>query len=289
MNNAHKIVWLASYPKSGNTWFRVFLANYLSNSNTPADINSLEGGPIASSRQLFDEATGLSSADLTAEEIENLRPEVYKYIAAQSKELLFHKIHDAFTKTSSGMPLIPEEATNCVLYFIRNPLDVAVSFSHHSNVSCEIIVKQMNDNNYAFCKKADRLHNQLCQKLLTWSNHVKSWVDTSGLRLKVIRYEDMKTNPFETFKAAIAFAGMPCDDEKIEKALKFSDFNILQQQEEEKGFKEKSPKSKSFFRKGITGSWKTELSPALVNQIICDHREMMERFGYLDGEGNVVE
>ena len=63
------IIWLASYPKSGNTWFRVFLTNLLSDSDTPANINDLTETSISSSRKLFDDYTGLSSADLTFEEI----------------------------------------------------------------------------------------------------------------------------------------------------------------------------------------------------------------------------
>ncbi|HJX72016.1 MAG TPA: hypothetical protein VJ346_08695, partial [Bacteroidales bacterium] len=74
MNEQKKIVWLASYPKSGNTWFRIFLTNLLNHTNEPVDINNLYPSTIASSRSLFDEATGLESSDLTLDEIELLRP-----------------------------------------------------------------------------------------------------------------------------------------------------------------------------------------------------------------------
>ncbi|KAB2870631.1 MAG: sulfotransferase domain-containing protein, partial [Bacteroidales bacterium] len=99
MDDLRKIVWLASYPKSGNTWFRVFLSNLLSESDQPADINNLYATPIASSRELFDEATGLSSAELTLDEIDILRPGVYSYAARNSKEILFQKVHDAWLLT----------------------------------------------------------------------------------------------------------------------------------------------------------------------------------------------
>ncbi|MEJ2083836.1 MAG: sulfotransferase, partial [Acidobacteriota bacterium] len=35
------IVWLASYPKSGNTWLRAFLMNFLDPGKRPVDINQL--------------------------------------------------------------------------------------------------------------------------------------------------------------------------------------------------------------------------------------------------------
>src|SRR6056297_2434972 len=78
-------IWLASYPKSGNTWFRVFLSNLFSETPEPADINSLHETPIASARQPFDEATGLPSSDLTFEEVDHLRPEVYRFQANETK------------------------------------------------------------------------------------------------------------------------------------------------------------------------------------------------------------
>jgi hypothetical protein len=276
-----KIVWLASYPKSGNTWFRIFLANLQNNGTVPIDINALEKSLMASNRLLFDEATGISSADLTFGEIEALRPEVYEHIARQSEDLVFQKIHDAYTCNISGKPLIPESATRCVLYFVRNPLDVAVSFAHHNNTSCAAIIGEMNNDEYSFYQRPDKLNLQLTQRLLTWSNHVLSWVDDSGLPLKVIRYEDMKERPFETFKAAIEFVGFACNDEQIEKAIRFSSFDILREQEQEKGFREKSPSSKSFFRKGLVGSWKEELSPGEAQTVIQNHHAVMERFGYL--------
>ncbi len=86
---AHKIVWLASYPKSGNTWLRAFLTNCWYDTETPADVNALLGGPIASARQLFDETVGVEAADLTTEEIDCYRPAVYRYIAAQSADTVY--------------------------------------------------------------------------------------------------------------------------------------------------------------------------------------------------------
>lgn len=275
-----RIIWLASYPKSGNTWFRAFLANLLNKTDVPADINELAGGPIASSRQLFDEATGLSSSDMTADEIDNLRPLVYEYIAHNSTETIFHKIHDAYTLTLDGMPLVPQRATLGALYFVRNPLDVAVSFAHHSNLSFETIVTAMNNNDYAFCSKSSRLHMQLRQKLLTWSNHYLSWTSQNDFPVMVMKYEDMKLNPFDSFSSAIKFCGLNFDETEIKEAIRKSSFSELQKQEKEKGFREKSPDSQIFFRKGTIGSWKDELSQNLVDVIRKDHQRVMLQLGY---------
>lgn len=286
MSDNKKIVWLASYPKSGNTWFRVFLSNLLGKTSKPADINELYATPIASNRPLFDEATGLSSADLTQEEIFNLRPEVYLYAAQKTDEIIFQKIHDAWLPTPSGVPMIPSEATKCVIYFIRNPLDVAISFANHLVKPIDVTVKIMANTNYSLSSKPDRLNIQLQQQLLTWSEHVHSWVDSSNLPILVLRYEDMKKNTFETFSKAVKFIGLNVTDDEIQRAIEFSDIKEMQKQEEVKGFNEKPINSPTFFRKGIAGDWKDTLSENLINEICHDHRDMMIRFGYLDNDGN---
>jgi len=282
------IIWLASYPKSGNTWFRVFLTNLLCGGDTPADINNLDRSPIASSRSIFDNELGYEASDLTADEIDRLRPELYSHLAENADEQLYMKIHDAYTHLEDNRPLIPLEATHCALYFIRNPLDVAVSFAHHSGWNCATSLINMANNTFAFCSNPGQLHNQLRQKLLSWSSHVLSWVDQAPFSVCVIRYEDMKLRPLETFSKAVRFAGLDHTDEQIQKAIDFSAFDVVRQQEESKGFKARSPESSRFFRKGQFGSWREELSEEQAIKIVRDHGEVMRRFGYLDEKGKII-
>ena len=282
------IIWLASYPKSGNTWFRIFLTNLLRNSASPANINELEYSPIASAREIFDQNVSFEASDLSADEIDRLRPELYCHLAENLREPLFMKIHDAYTLVTGDQPLIPAAATGSALYFIRNPLDVAVSFAHHNGADYDTAIANMADSTFTFCGKPKQLHNQLRQKLLTWSDHVLTWADAAPFPVCPVRYEDMKTQPLETFSRAVHFAGLPHNEEQIKKALAFSKFEVVQQQEESEGFQEKNAASKRFFRKGESGSWREELSEAQVLRIVADHREVMQRFGYLDERGEIV-
>lgn len=281
MKDLKKIVWLASYPKSGNTWFRTFLTNLLSGADSPADINNLYPATIASSRLLFDEVAGIPSSDLTHDETALLRPDVYRYLAETTHEVIYHKIHDAWIVLPNGKPLIPRDVTRAALYFIRNPLDVVISFAHHSSTTIDKTIDMMNNPDYTFCSRKTKLHNQMRQRLLTWSMHAESWIDLSNLPVMVIRYEDMLQDSFNTFKAAVDFIGIKTNHEKIRKALEFSSFGNMQEQEKEKGFREKSAKAKSFFRKGIAGDWRNTLSGKQIEAIVTHHTDMMERFGYL--------
>jgi hypothetical protein len=284
------IVWLASYPKSGNTWFRVFLTNLLRDCDEPANINELDGGPIASSRAVFDDLMGFEASDLTADEIDRLRPELYIQMAKEKDEEgpLFVKVHDAYTDVGEERPLIPAEATAGALYFIRNPLDVAVSFAHHTGSDYDTAISGMADERFAVCGKPHRLYNQLRQKLLSWSGHVLSWCDRPPFPVCVLRYEDMKSQPLETFEKAAAFAGLKHGAEQIQKALNFSSFEVVRKQEETEGFRERKSPSSLFFRKGRTGSWREELDEKQAQRVVDDHREVMRRFGYLDETGKIV-
>lgn len=282
------IIWLASYPKSGNTWFRVFLTNLRGNGKGPAHINELDSIPIASARGIFDDVAGVESSDLTTEEIERLRPEIYEHIAANSDDTLFMKVHDAYTYVDSATPLFPEKVTLGSIYLIRNPLDVVVSFAHHSGWDYDTAISTMADENYAFCSKAGRLHNQLRQRLLSWSGHVVSWVEAPGFPVCVLRYEDMKQNPVETFEKAVRFSGLEFERKQILRALDLSRFDELQRQENVNGFREKGPHCKAFFRKGEIGSWREELSEKQVDRVINDHRMVMRRFGYLGRDGEIL-
>lgn len=281
------IYWLASYPKSGNTWFRTFLQNLLIDGDQPVEINDLATGNIASGRGWLDEVLGFDTSELDPDEVDRLRPAVYRW-ALHDEEIGYHKIHDAYTSTLDDEPLVSREGTLGALYIIRNPLDVAPSYANHNNSTIDDAIKRMGETGHALCKTRKGLPNQTRQKLLSWSGHVLSWVDAPGLNCHVIRYEDMLENPLETFSGAVRFLKLPDDPARIEKAIRFSDFKLLRSQEEKGVFKEKPPKTEFFFRQGKSGDWKDKLTPEQIQRIITDHAEVMRRFGYLDEAGNPV-
>lgn len=281
------IYWLASYPKSGNTWFRSFLFNFQKNGDSPADINDLSTGSIASNRGWLDDVLGFDTADLSANEVDLLRPAVYQW-ALHDTEVEYHKIHDAYTYTSDGEPLISREGTLGALYIIRNPLDVVPSAAHHWDLSLDETIERMERHDMALAQGRKGLPNQVRQKLLTWSEHVLSWVDAPGLSCLTIRYEDMLSQPVETFTHAVQFLQLPQDAQRIEKAIRFSSFKVLSQQENEKGFKERPSNASRFFRQGQSGGWRETLATAQVDRIIAAHGKVMQRFGYLNAAGQPI-
>ena len=86
-----RIIWLASFPKSGNTWFRCFLSALI---DQEVDINKLRTDAIFSSRRLFDITFDIDSRLLDESEIKNRMPRIIRYYAENSQKLQFCKIHD---------------------------------------------------------------------------------------------------------------------------------------------------------------------------------------------------
>ncbi len=287
------IHWLASYPKSGNTWTRVLFTNYLRDDDEPADINELDGGPIASARAVFDEHVGIEASDLTQDEIERLRPRVYEHVssellAAQGEgdDPMLMKVHDAITLTADGVPLIPAAATAGAIYLLRDPRDVVESFAHHNARDVETMVGRMADPSMAFVDRGSRLHNQLRQRLLTWSGHVESWVDHTDFPVLVVRYEDLADDTVAVFTEMVRFVGLDPDADRVRRAVEFSAFGRLQAQEVESGFGEKMPRASSFFRQGKARAWESSLAPELARRIEADQATVMKRFGYLPDEAD---
>ena len=274
------IYWIASYPKSGNTWFRIFLRNLIEDGERPADINEINTGNIASSRGWLDEVLGFDTAELEPDEVDRLRPEVYRW-SLRAEAAGYHKIHDAYTRTMTGEPLVSREATLGAIYILRNPLDVAPSYANHKHCSIDDAIQSMEQQDHALCRSRNKLPDQTRQKLLTWSGHVLSWVDAPGLSCRVLRYEDMLADPVPTFTKAARFLQLPSDGVRVEKAIRFSDFSELSRQEKEKGFREKPSKAKRFFRQGKSGDWREKLTTGQIQRIIDTHGEVMQRFGFL--------
>jgi hypothetical protein len=281
------IYWLASYPKSGNTWLRALLTNYLRDADEPADINDLDVSGAGFMSENFDEWLGIDSADLTPKQINHYRPLVYEQMATETSAPMFLKVHDAFEVNDEGQPIFSERATAGAIYLIRNPLDVAVSYAHHSDESPDKIIRLMryDDTMLAGSGKGG---GQLPQKLKSWSSHVCSWADAPDLNVRVFRYEDMIKETAEVFTEIVCFAGLEVDESRVRKAVEFSRFERLQAQEAARGFSEKQPTAKSFFRRGKTGAWREVLSDNQVSRIVNHHRTVMRRFGYLDSSDEIL-
>jgi Sulfotransferase domain len=275
-----QIVWLASYPKSGNTWFRSFLTALLKEKEV--DLNQMATDGIFSGKNYVENILDLNADYLSRIQIESYQRIAFSYLSETSNKQLFIKIHDAYTfSKNDGFPLIPEQPTQIAIYFVRNPLDVALSLANHIGKSAEKAIEKFIVNpSGGIVSLQNSANNQFHQPLGTWSMHVESWLTKPKFPVHFMRYEDIKAKPFETFKAAIQAIGLNYSDDQIKFAIEETKFEKLQKKEQEKGFKEKQNPTSNFFFKGQVGRWKEELSNEQIEKIREINEPMMRRFGY---------
>ena len=281
------ISWLVSYPKSGNTWIRFFLTNYLQKSYGPIHTEQIQSISVANNSIDFEKYTGLNPFELTDDEVDLYKPYVYGGISEDflvEKEYCFKKVHDTYSLNKNGIPIFPENYSKCALYLIRNPLDVCTSYANHCSTDIQNIIGFLLNENAVISKKG----LQLRQTLTSWQGHVQSWKNQNLIPIHFVRYEDMLQKPLETFGAVVRFLDLEYDEKRLQRAIGQSDFKLLQQMEQEKGFGEKMQLCKSFFWKGRIGNYRDFLSQEQIDRIVSYNCDTMKEFGYIDENGELT-
>ena len=280
-----ELIWLASYPKSGNTWLRLFL-DRLEHPDESRSINDIRDEGRAFRRLSFDHALGIDSTYLSQDEVEERFPSHLRWAAEHGLLGSWQKTHGAYVTNRLGEPLFDVSVTRGAVLIVRNPLDVTVSYAHHNGVSIERCIEIMEDPEHALLTgvRSDRLG----ERLGTWRAHVAGWLEVSAFPVHLMRYEDMVADPVPTFRAAARFVGLPSDEKAVAAALEKVRFSRLQEQEGREGFAEKSPRASSFFRKGQVGDWRNHLSAEQVARVVRRDAAVMTRLGYLDERGELT-
>lgn len=282
------IVWITSFPKSGNTWTRTFLHNLTrlqSGDQEEQDINELNRFTTWEvNKQYYTKLLGYEpDVEKHRNEIAAVRPKVQEMIADELEGLVFIKTHHALVM-DRGYPVINTAVTSGAIYIVRNPLDVAISYAHHMNGSIDDAIGAMGIEN----TETDGSKKAVYEIYGSWSQHVWSWTRNPHRAIYVMRYEDMLAEPEKTFSGLASHLLLDATPEQIKEAIERSSFNKLKEQEEKEGFREKPKQAKQFFREGRAGQWREILTPAQIDQIINDHGEQMRRFGYLTDSGKPI-
>jgi len=273
-----KLIWLASYPKSGSTWLRAFLHNYILQPGEPYAINRLmdltvgESGATRYRKYDSRPASHYSIAD-----VQRMRPLVHRDLARTQPNHVFVKTHNA-SLLVDGVPLITPAVTAGAIYLVRDPRDIAISFSRHLGRSVDETIAFMADPAAA----TGGTDTKVYERLSSWSVHVHYWTRNASPLLHVVRFEDMLAATREVFAAIIRFLGEEPPEERLARAIRFSSFDELRRQEQRAGFIEQPPESTApFFRIGQTGQWRETLTQEQRLRLERDHAEIMRRFGYL--------
>jgi hypothetical protein len=275
------LVWLASYPKSGNTWVRAILTAYLLDAEDPFDFKSMDAFTASeSSVRDFVAKSGKTREQLEDETVDSFRKEVQQSLSLQDRRPFWVKTHNA-NVVHNGQRLIWPEFTSAAIYIVRNPLDVVDSLADHSGRTIDLAISLLNDPKHVLGGPKS-VHVK--QYLGTWSEHVRSWINEKHFPVHVVRYEDLHSTTFETCTALLKFLGWPLENERLHRSLQRTSFSKLQVAEQERGFAERNPSSRSgrFFRRGQCNSWRSVLSRAQAEMILCkNNAQTMASIGYM--------
>jgi hypothetical protein len=271
------IVWLASYPKSGNTWGRIFLANYLLGTLAPIPINQVHrigiGDAVAHAYRIV--AGGRYDPMDTVGHL-GLREKVLRGIVNNGADLNFVKTHNARDR-AFGVELILPRYTRAAVYILRDPLDVAVSYARHYGVTAAEAAHAISRPDNTTSADATSVK----QYLGDWSAHVTGWTGSADFPVHVMRYEDMMADPQKAFAGLLGFLGIPVEPERLERAVRFSSFDEMKRQESVTPFIERSSNLDRFFHTGASGQWKADLPREDVAFLRERHGKVMSRYGYL--------
>ncbi len=275
------IIWLASYPKSGNTWVRLFLDNLFSDvDDFNINNNLIDQFPL---RQHFE---GISN------NINDLDEFAKNCVAAQSKlnidkKIKILKTHNAFWNWKNGKHYFTDQINTLgVIYIVRDPRNIITSvlnYFHKNNYTDAL--KFMTDNKVLGGHDGE---TGLPTIIGSWQNHYKSWKKFKK-NVLLIKYENLLKNPDYEFLKITDFLNKVgrynFDNKKIIKAINDCEFKNLKKQEDLYGFKGNSETNKKlnqkFFNLGPKNRWENILEEKIIKEIELLFQKEMKELGYI--------
>ena len=283
------IIWLASYPKSGNTWVRSFISSILFSKDGEASFGDLEKIKQYPSKKYFknlvnnlQDINEVKKNWITSQDIINL-----------DNKIKFLKTHHINCKIGND-DFTNKDNTYGAIYIVRDPRNVITSILHHYHKSSYQEAKQFlfDEHNWlGFIKNEyeKNLEKKIPTPISSWQNHYKSWLKREK-NLLLIKYENLISNPNKEFSKIIKYIEnsmeIKIDEEKINRAVHSCSFKNLSELELKSDFAEsvidkKTGKKKKFFNLGPSNDWKKLLDKDIRLEIEEKFKDEMLELGYL--------
>lgn len=279
------IIWLASYPKSGNTWLRSLLASYYFSKDGSFDFKLLDNIDQFPSTQFFRDKKDTFSAP---EDTSNLWLSEQEKIT-QDNKIRFLKTHNALCKINSNS-FTNEKNTLAGIYIIRDPRNIVTSLANHYQVDVNKAFDFMKDEKKALIEKVNERYLGFVP-ILSWVLHQESWIKCTKFPILTIRYEDLQLETFQTFIKVIKFINKLSNLEnlinetKAKKSIISCEFEKLKKLENKNGFSEamvdkKTKKKISFFNLGRKNDYKRLLQTNLIDEMSSLYNQQIKKFNY---------
>ena len=282
------IIWLASYPKSGNTWVRSFISSILFTRDGDVDLSKLEN---ISQFPLRSQFTNYIDDLQDVKKVYQNWSNVQNYMNLDNK-IKFLKTHHVNCKIEN-FEFTDDNNSLGVIYIVRDPRNVACSVKNHFSLENYDEVKNFlfREHNWLGIitdKKIKPLDNKIPTLISSWKTNYLSWKNKTKNYL-LIKYENLLENPYLEFEKISKYLenhlNVKFDEKKIKKAIETCSFRNLQQLETDGKFKEqtvdKQNKSVKFFHLGPENDWKKILDKNISREIENKFKAEMEELGYL--------
>ena len=282
------IIWLASYPKSGNTYVRAFLSAYYFSENGQFDFSQISNIDQFPHEKFFKQK--VNSISEASKQWLPIQKEINK-----DKKIRFFKTH-SFLGNYQNNEFTSPETTLGAVYIVRDPRNVLTSIKNHYSFDDDNALKMITD------KKRSLMSNNGSHASLTfissWAENYLSWLRDNRFRRLFVKYEDLITNKYETFRDIIVFTNTlmnrveGVDKSKLQKAIETTNFNVLKKKEISETFDGSQSSFKSwrkfhsenknlFFNLGPENNWKKILNTKISNKIEIGFEKEMKKLGYL--------
>ena len=282
------IIWLASYPKSGNTWVRSFISSLLYTNDGNVDFSKLENitqFPLRS--QFKDYVDDLQDVKKIYRNWSN----VQNYLNLDDK-IKFLKTHHVNCKIEN-FEFTDDNNSLGVIYIVRDPRNVACSVKNHFSLGNYEEVKDFlfREHNWLGIISDDKvkpMENKIPTLISSWKTNYLSWKNKTKNYL-LIKYENLLVEPYAEFIKVSKYLenhlNLKFDEEKIKTAIETCSFKNLQRLEIEGKFKEqtvdKQQNNVKFFHQGPSNDWKKNLDRSISEEIENKFRVEMLELGYL--------
>ena len=280
------IIWIASYPKSGNTWLRSLISSYFFTDDGVFDFKLLKNIPSYPSPPFFEKYPDkFDKPEATAKYWINEQERINK----NNNKLIFLKTHNALCKIN-GCSFTDTKNSLGAVHIIRDPRNVISSISNHYQIDLDEALKFMKTPNKAIFVKKDQRYLGF-NALFSWSLNNKSWSECQKFPILTIKYEDLEKETFETFKKVIEFIKKVSklkedfNQKKAEMAIENCNFEKLQKLEKEKGFYEAISKKNSsekikFFNLGNKNNYRDLLNKNLLDEMNLFYKDELKKYDY---------
>ena len=280
------IIWISSYPKSGNTWLRSLISNYFFSKDGNFSFELIKQIDSFPSSKFFRNYE---------DKFEKPEDTSKYWIKEQEKinslnKIFFLKTHNALCKIN-GNKFTDQNNTLAAIYIVRDPRNVITSIANHYQITTRNAFDFMKDKNRGIIEKEGNRYTGF-QPLFSWDLHIKSWTENTLYPSLIIKYEDLIIDTASVFKKVLEFikkitnSKNNIDKQKLLKCVENCKFSNLKTMEREKGFDESMVNKKTgekitFFNLGEKNNFRDILEKNLINEMNDYFKYQLKKYKYI--------